>query len=256
MGILNTTPDSFSDGGLFLDSDSACNHALHMVNDGADIIDIGGESSRPGAEGLDIQTELDRVIPVIEEIRRSTDNVISIDTTKPDVAEAALKAGANIINDISGFRNNAMIIVAVKYQKPVIVMHMQGDPRTMQQNPTYENVVLEVRDYLLKQAEKLENAGFDQKNIIIDPGIGFGKTVEDNFAIIRDLKIFTATGYPVLMGPSRKSFIGHTLDLPPDKRLEGTAAAVTASVMNGADILRVHDVKEMKRVVTIAERFR
>lgn len=256
MGILNTTPDSFSDGGLFLDPGTAIQHALRMSDEGADIIDIGGESSRPDAGEIDVDTECERVLPVIEVLRDNTDIVISIDTVKPVVAEAALEAGANIINDISGFRNNAMINVAVKFQAPVIIMHMQGTPQTMQKTPHYDDIVTEIKAYLKHQAEKLEYAGCGRKNIIIDPGLGFGKTADDNFTLIRKLKSFTDMGYPVLMGPSRKSFIGFTLDLPPEERVEGTAAAVTACVMNGVDIIRVHDVKEMKRVVRIAEKFR
>ncbi len=255
MGILNITPDSFSDGGLFLRGENALSHALSMVKDGADIIDIGGESSRPGADSLDEETELARVIPVIESIRKESEIVISVDTMKPVVAEKAIESGANIINDISGFRQGAMVDVAVKHQTPVIVMHMQGEPATMQINPEYRDVVEDVRSYLDTRTKEIVDKGIQRKNIIIDPGIGFGKSVEDNFTLIRGMTRFVDLGYPVLMGPSRKSFIGQTLGLPVEDRLEGTLAAITACVMNGAKILRVHDVKENHRAIQLASHF-
>ncbi len=256
MGIVNITPDSFSDGGLFFDKEHAIQHALGLHKDGAHIIDIGGESSRPGAKPISTEEEKMRVLPVINGIRKMSDVLISIDTMKPEVARSALDAGANIINDISGFRNSGMVQVATEYQVPVVVMHMQGDPLIMQDNPVYHNILEEINHYLTRQVNTLVAEGCLRHNIIIDPGIGFGKSVEDNFTIIAHLEKFKTLGRTLLVGPSRKSFIGKTLMLPVEDRVEGTSAAVTASVINGADIVRVHDVKEMSRVVKIAQKFR
>ncbi len=255
MGILNVTPDSFSDGGKFDNTEDALTHALTMEQEGADIIDIGGESSRPGAKPVTLENELSRVIPVIERVRNNSDIPISIDTYKSQVAEEALQAGANIVNDISGLRFDEKMVNVVRTRKaPVIVMHILGNPQNMQSNPVYDNVITDLLLYFKERITHLDKSGISQSDIIIDPGIGFGKTVEHNFEIIRELNEFLQLGCPILVGPSRKSFIGNTLDLPPDQRLEGTAAAVTASIMNGAAILRVHDVKEMRRVIKIAEK--
>ena len=255
MGILNVTPDSFSDGGKFDNTENALTHALTMEQEGADIVDIGGESSRPGAKPVTLEDELNRIIPVIERVRSNSDIAISIDTYKSQVAEEALKAGANIVNDISGLRFDENMVNVVKACKaPVIVMHILGNPQNMQSNPVYDNVITDLLLYFKKRIAFLSKSGVSKSDIIIDPGIGFGKTVEHNFEIIRKLNEFLQLGCPVLVGPSRKSFIGNTLDLPPDQRLEGTAAAITASIMNGAAILRVHDVKEMRRVIKITEK--
>jgi len=255
MGILNVTPDSFSDGGKFDRVDTAIEQAVKMVAEGAEIIDIGGESSRPGAEPVSLTEELDRVIPVIENLRENSDIIISIDTYKSNVAEKALNAGANIINDISGMQfDSKMVEVASKYDVPIIIMHMLGNPQNMQKDPLYKDVTTEIISFFEGRIKYCVDNGIDRNNIIVDPGIGFGKTVEHNFTIIRDLKKFESLNCPILVGPSRKSFIGTTLNLPVDQRVEGTAAAVTASIINGANIIRVHDVEEMNRVIKITEK--
>ena len=254
MGILNVTPDSFSDGGKYDSSLTAISHAIKMENEGADIIDIGGESTRPGAKPVDIEEELKRVIPVIEGIRKESNIVISIDTYKSNVASKAISAGANIINDISGLRFDAnMVHFASEAQVPIIVMHMLGNPQNMQSNPSYSNLMNELITFFQERVDVLTSKGINKNNIILDPGIGFGKTTDHNFTLIRELGQIVDLGYPVLVGPSRKSFIGKTLNLPLEDRIEGTAAAVTAAIMNGTRIVRVHDVKEMLRVVKMTE---
>lgn len=253
MGVVNVTPDSFSDGGQFHTVKEAGEYALKCVKEGVDILDIGGESSRPGAEPVSVSNEKDRVLPVIDYIRSKNDAVISIDTMKPEVAEAALQIGANIINDISGVRDPEMISLAASQKTPTIIMHMLGNPRTMQLNPEYENLIEEIKSFLLDQAGKLIAAGLPENHVILDPGLGFGKTVQDNFLILKNLNQFSQYGHPVLIGPSRKSFIGNTLNEPPENRVMGTAAAVTAAIMHGARIIRVHDIKAMKQVVLITE---
>jgi len=255
MGILNVTPDSFSDGGKYFSVDSAVTRALEMIEQGADIIDVGGESTRPkGVYGetqkISADEELNRVIPVIERITKSTDVVISIDTTKSIVADEALKAGASIVNDISGLKFDEQIAtVTSKYHATLVVMHIQGTPETMQEHPEYDDVVLEVKNELRRSIEKAKSAGV--RNIIIDPGIGFGKNLEHNLKLLKHLKDFQELGQPILIGTSRKGFIGSLLNTTVDERIEGTAASVTVSIMNGANIIRVHDVKEMKRVAIV-----
>jgi dihydropteroate synthase len=253
MGILNVTPDSFSDGGKYYDVESAVAHGLKMVEDGADFIDIGGESSRPGAAPLSAEEEIRRVVPVIEKLAKESDIPISIDTYKSEVAEEGLEAGASIVNDITGLHHDAQLVeIIAKYSASVVLMHIKGTPKTMQENPHYDNVIEEIISYLGKGIASAQNAGVDQ--IILDPGIGFGKSVKHNLIIIQQLKEFQRLGYPVMVGPSRKSFIGTILDLPVDQRLEGTAAVVAASILHGANIVRVHDVKEMKRVAMVVDR--
>tara|TARA_B100000925_G_scaffold227020_1_gene175521 strand:+ start:396 stop:1232 length:837 start_codon:yes stop_codon:yes gene_type:complete len=258
MGIVNVTPDSFSDGGKFFSPEVAISHASKLITQGADIIDIGGESTRPGAEQVSESEELKRVIPVIEKIR--TDNptiLISIDTTKASVAKHAVEAGANIINDVSGLSfDNNMISVVESFNIPVVIMHMKGNPQNMQLNPDYKDIVNEILDFFKMKIEIAIQSGINRSMIILDPGIGFGKTVEHNFELLSRLNEFNVLELPIMIGPSRKSFIGITLDLPPEDRVEGTAAAVSAGVMNGASIVRVHDVKSMKRVVRIIEKVR
>ena len=254
MGILNVTPDSFSDGGKYTNSQKAVDYALKMEDEGADLIDIGGESTRPGAKPVTIEEELNRVIPVIDGIRRNTTIAISIDTYKSSVAATAITTGANIINDISGLRfDNDMIRLASELQVPVIVMHMLGNPQNMQNDPSYYNLMEELIFFFQERVDLMTSNGILKNNIILDPGIGFGKTVEHNFTIIRELSRIVGLGFPVLVGPSRKSFIGHILNLPPEERIEGTAAAVTAAIMNGSRLVRVHDVKKIRRVVKITE---
>ena len=257
MGILNVTPDSFSDGGEYYNLDKAIEYSLDLVNQGADIIDVGGESTRPGADTISIDNELERVIPVIKGIRSASSIPISIDTYKSSVAKEALDSGANIVNDISGLNFDSKMIDVVKnYNVPIIIMHIKGTPKNMQLNPTYDNIVDEIINYFNTQINLCLDYGIAKSHIILDPGIGFGKQLNDNFILIRELDTFANLGYPILIGPSRKSFIGLTLDLPVDERLEGTAAAITASIINGARIVRVHDVLQMKRVQIIADKIR
>jgi dihydropteroate synthase len=245
MGILNVTPDSFSDGGQFLDVDSAVSHALQMEKDGAYIIDVGGESSRPGANQVTETEELSRVLPVIESIRDKSQILISIDTYKSGVAKRALRSGANYINDISGLRfDPQMVNVAKEFECPVIVMHMKGTPQTMQKNPTYDDVCREIDDFFKERIDKLSKHGI--KKIILDPGIGFGKRLEDNLTLIRCCDLFRQHGFPVMAGPSRKSFIGMITGQPENKRLAGTLAAVQILVKKGVNILRVHDVRDTR----------
>jgi len=256
MGILNVTPDSFSDGGKFLNADDAVAQALRMQEEGADIIDIGGESTRPGAEKVSMDDEIKRVVPVIEALTKKLRIPVSIDTYKSQVAEAAILAGASVINDISGLRFDPdMAKTAAAHDLPVIIMHIKGTPENMQKNPEYTALIPEIRDYLFEGIEIAKRAGVRDDMIIVDPGIGFGKTVEDNLEIINRLDEFSTLGKPVLLGHSRKSFIGKLLgDLPADERVEGTAAVTAIGIYNGANIVRVHDVKEMKRVAVIADR--
>lgn len=257
MGILNVTPDSFSDGGRFGSVDAAVEHAIAMIEEGADIIDIGGESTRPkgvysGTRAVTAEEEMNRVIPVIERLCAVTDVPVSIDTTKSVVAEAALRAGASMVNDISGLKfDPRMAETAARYNAVLAVMHIQGTPETMQIDPVYTDVVAEVKEELSRSVEHARSAGVTK--IIIDPGIGFGKTLDHNLTLLQHLKEFETLGLPILIGTSRKGFIGTILDLPVDQRLEGTAASVAVSIMHGANIIRVHDVKAMKRVALVTD---
>jgi len=254
MGVVNVTPDSFFDGGRFLDPERAVERGLELVEQGADILDVGGESSRPGSEAVPAEEELRRVLPVLEGLRRRTDVFLSIDTTKREVARAAVDAGADIINDISAFRfDPSLLELAAASGAAVVVMHMLGTPKTMQLAPAYEDVVSEVRSFLEERAADAREAGVERERIIIDPGIGFGKRLSDNLALLNNLSAFKTTGYPVLVGPSRKSFLGALLGLPVEERLEGTLAASVLSVVRGAHILRVHDVLAVRRAVQTAE---
>ena len=255
MGILNVTPDSFSDGGKFIHPDKALSQAQYMERNGADIIDIGGESTRPGAVPVSLKEEIDRTIPVIEAIRKYSNISISIDTYKSEVAERALLAGADFINDISGLTfDSKMIEIVKKFDVPVVLMHIKGTPRNMQTNPTYIDLIKDLLEYFSFQIKKTLDFGIKKEQIIIDPGIGFGKQLNDNFILIRRLKEFSKLGFPILIGPSRKSFIGLTLDVPSENRLEGTLAAVSVGILNGASIVRVHDVKEVKQTVIITDK--
>ena len=255
MGILNVTPDSFSDGGRFFTQTDAVLHAFQMVKDGADIIDIGGESTRPGAEQVSLEKEIRRVIPVITKIRQKSSVPLSIDTYKSQVALEALKAGANIVNDISGLHfDPKMAQVIAEKNASVVIMHIKGTPKDMQSNPHYDDLIREIYDYLASAVELARKHGIRQ--IMIDPGIGFGKTAEHNLELINRLEEFRGIGVPILIGVSRKSFIGKILETPVEARLEGTAAAVTASILKGADIVRVHDVREMRRVALVADAIR
>ncbi|OGW37899.1 MAG: dihydropteroate synthase [Nitrospirae bacterium RBG_13_39_12] len=255
MGILNVTQDSFSDGGLYFDKSAAIKRAHQMVEEGADIIDIGGESTRPGSEPITIEEELRRTIPVIEALAKGINVPISIDTYKSEVAKRALDAGASMVNDISGLRfDPKMPEVVSQYNVPVIIMHIKGTPKDMQQNTVYGDLISEILDYLGDSIRVALKSGVSEDKIIIDPGIGFGKTFEHNLEIIHDLRKFSSLEKPILIGPSRKAFIGKILgEAATGERLEGTAAAVAISIMNGANIIRVHDVKEMFRVARVAD---
>jgi dihydropteroate synthase len=252
MGVLNVTPDSFSDGGQFMDVGKAVSHALQMEEDGADIIDVGGESSRPGADPVTVEEELDRVIPVIDGIRRNSQILISIDTNKSMVADSALQVGANWINDISGLRSDPeMIEVAHSFDCPVVLMHMKGTPQTMQQNPSYKDVIDEINLFFKQRIDTLAQKGVTK--IALDPGIGFGKRLEDNLELIRGSDRFKEHGLPVLVGPSRKSFLGKITGQAEDHRLAGTLAAVQVLVQKGVNILRVHDVRETRDFLKVMQ---
>ena len=255
MGILNVTPDSFSDGGKYLEKNNAINHALAMIDNGADIIDVGGESTRPFSDPVSLDEEISRVIPVIEGIRKESDVCISIDTTKSEVATAALNSGASLINDVSAMEVDPLMIdVALKFHCPIIIMHMKGNPKSMQDNPQYESLISDIKDYLQERVDFIVSKGINSKKIVIDPGIGFGKTVENNFEIINNLNHFTKMGFPVMLGASRKSFIGISLDLLEEDRLEGSLAANIIGLQNGAKIFRVHDVAETNKAFVIANK--
>lgn len=254
MGILNVTPDSFSDGGLWLDPEAAVAHGREMARDGAAIIDVGGESTRPDAEPVDEDEEIRRVIPVIEALADDPGIPVSIDTRKAAVARKAVEAGACIINDTSGEASDgSMTPVVAGTGAGAILMHSRGTPATMRSMTEYSDVVADVARFLASWAVRLEAAGVPQESIVLDPGFGFAKTVEQNLALLERLDEVLGLGYPVLVGTSRKSFIGAVLDLPDDERLEGTAATVAWAVSEGAHIMRVHDVKEMSRVVKMAD---
>jgi dihydropteroate synthase len=255
MGILNVTPDSFSDGGLYLDTQKAVERALRMEEEGADILDIGGESTRPGSEPVPLEEELRRVIPVIEALSGRLSIPISIDTYKAEVAKRAIEAGASVVNDISGLRfDPKMAEVVAEYDVGVVIMHIKGTPKDMQRDPHYDDLFGEITEYLKESIKLAKEQGVQEERIVVDPGIGFGKRPEHNLQIIKHLDRFTTLGRPVLVGPSRKSFIGLILGgVPPSERLEGTASAVAISVLNGASIVRVHDVKAMVPVVRVAE---
>lgn len=254
MGVLNVTPDSFSDGGRYLALEDALAHAQQMAADGADIIDVGGESTRPGSGGVPVEEELRRVIPVITRLAHLIDLPISIDTRKAEVARQAIEAGARIVNDISALTaDSAMSAVVAEAGVPVVLMHIKGTPKDMQENPSYDDPVGEIRAWLADRIADARRAGIQDTRLLIDPGIGFGKRVSDNVLILRSLSAFHSLGCPVLVGPSRKSFIGKILGVPEQERLEGTAAAVAMAVAYGAHIVRVHDVREMVRVVRMTE---
>ena len=252
MGILNITPDSFSDGGRFIGKDAALAQARAMLAAGAAILDIGGESTRPGAEEVSVEQELNRVIPVIEAICAELDCVISIDTCKAEVMKEAIAAGADIINDIKALSAPGALDVAVATQVPVCLMHMQGLPRTMQHSPAYQDVVTEVTDFLQQRADICIQAGVRKHQIILDPGFGFGKSLQHNYQLLSKLSDIVRLNYPVLAGMSRKSMIGQLVNAPADERLAGSLACATIAVMQGARIIRVHDVKETVQAVAVA----
>ena len=254
MGVLNITPDSFSDGGLYCEPHKAIEHGLRMAEEGADIIDVGGESSRPGSDPVSLDEELKRIIPVIEGLASRIEIPISVDTYKSQVAERAIEAGAQMINDISGLRFDPQIpAVAARYDTPLIIMHIKGAPKTMQQDPTYKDLIGEIVDYLREGIDKAERGGVDPQQVIVDPGIGFGKKVQDNLVIINQLDAFTTLGRPLLIGTSRKSFIGAVLDLEVRQRGIGTLTTVAVSVLKGAHIVRVHEVAPARQTVDMVD---
>ena len=255
MGILNVTPDSFSDGSRFFDFDAAIKHGMEMAEQGADIIDVGGESTRPGAEPVSALEEIRRTAPVISELSKRIDIPLSIDTTKADVATRALDAGAEIVNDISALRaDSQMVDVAVSYQVPVVLMHMLGSPKTMHKNICYNSIIEDITDFLKERVAFAINKGVERNKIMIDPGIGFGKSVgNDNFEIIREMGRFASLKLPILVGPSRKAFIGRLLNADVDERDLGTLATVSIAIYNGANIVRVHNVAQMKMAAKVAD---
>lgn len=255
MGVLNVTPDSFSDGGLYFGTDAAVERALEMERAGADIVDIGGESARPGAEGISAEEELSRVLPVLERLRGRLGIPISIDTQKAEVAERAIATGAEILNDVSALRTDAALAeVARRHRLPLILMHMRGVPRTMQQGPFARDVLCDVTSGLQAAVARARKAGVAKSQIILDPGIGFGKRFEQNYELLARLPELARLGFPLLVGTSRKTFIGHTLEgASPAERIWGTAATVAATILGGAHIVRVHDVAEMAQVVRVTD---
>ncbi|EKK5375283.1 dihydropteroate synthase [Morganella morganii] len=253
MGILNVTPDSFSDGGTHNTPAKALEHARKMIAEGATIIDIGGESTRPGAAEVSPEQEAERVVPVVAAIARESDVWISVDTSKALVIREAANAGAHILNDIRSFSEPGALQAAAQSGLPVCVMHMQGEPRTMQQAPHYQNVVREVYAYLEEQVARCTAAGIEKNHIILDPGFGFGKTLAHNYRLLDKLDVFHNLGLPVLAGMSRKSMIGQLMDIPPDERVAGSVACAVIAAMKGAQIIRVHDVKETVQAMKVVE---
>jgi dihydropteroate synthase len=252
MGILNITPDSFSDGGKFLEKDAAIRQALRLVEEGADIIDIGGESTRPGAQPVSVDEELARVMPVIEAVVPEINIPVSIDTSKPEVMRVTAAAGVGMLNDVNGFRAEGAVEVAAELGLPVCVMHMKGEPRTMQLHPEYGDVVREVGDFLVERVDALLAAGLARDMVCVDPGFGFGKTLAHNLELLNRLDELAQRGYPVLVGMSRKTMVGAMLDTPVDDRLHGSVALATVAAMKGASIVRVHDVKPTRDALRIA----
>ena len=254
MGVLNVTPDSFSDSGRYLEVNRAVEHGLAMAREGADIIDVGGESTRPLSEAISGDEELNRVIPVIKALSKELNIPVSIDTCKGAVAQESLKAGASIINDISALRFDPQIAsIAAQAGVPLILMHMKGTPQNMQTNPVYDDLISEILDFLANAVENATKAGVKEDLIIVDPGIGFGKTFNQNLQVIKALSRFASLNRPILLGSSNKAFIGHILDREPDKRDTGTMATVAAGVMNGAHIVRVHNVEKALETVKIID---
>jgi len=257
MGVLNRTPDSFSDGGKFMDEEAAFLHALQMAKDGANIIDIGGESTRPGLGSVCLEDELDRTIPIVERITKEIDIPVSIDTSKHEVALRAIRAGASMVNDITGLKGDPKMAEAISgFDVTVCLMHIKGTPKNMQDNPVYGDLMAEIKESLQESIDIAIFAGIDPEKIIVDPGIGFGKTAEHNLAIINRLLELKTLGKPICIGTSRKSFIGNVLRREVNDRIFGTAATCALAIMNGADIIRVHDVKEMADVALMVDAIR
>lgn len=256
MGVLNITPDSFSDGGDYFSRENALQHARRMVSEGAAIIDVGGESTRPGAAAVSLDEELDRVIPVIEVLGKTLTVPVSIDTRKPEVMQAAVAAGASLINDVNALQESGAVAMAAGLGVPVCLMHMQGIPESMQESPDYQDVVAEVNGFLLRRAQACIDAGIASQQIILDPGFGFGKTVEHNLQLLHHLEQLVSAGFPVLVGLSRKSLIAKVLDLPVDKRLHAGVALAVLAVWKGAAIVRCHDVRETLEAIRMCRAVR
>ena len=256
MGVINVTPDSFSDGGRFFDPEVAVAEGIRMVRDGADFLDVGGESTRPGSEPVPASVEIDRVVPVIKRLAGEVDAPISVDSRKAEVARAALDAGASIVNDVTAGSDPDMFETVREAGAGMVLMHMRGDPKTMHQLTDYQDVVAEVRAYLAARVEAAADAGIDRERLAVDPGLGFAKTVEHNFLLMKEIATFLDIGRPLVVGPSRKSFIGKVLGTEVDERLEGTAGAVAWLAAQGAHVVRVHDVKEMVRVTRVVDAIR
>lgn len=253
-GVLNITPDSFSDGGLYFGVDKALRQAERLIEAGADLLDIGGESTRPFSQPVPLEEELSRIIPVIKAIRERFDIPISVDTYKAKVAEEALSAGANLVNDISALRfDPKMAEVVARYQVPVILMHMKGTPQTMQIDPSYEDVIQEIKQFFEQRIEAAERAGIRREHILLDPGIGFGKRLEDNLKIIREVDAFFELGLPVMLGPSRKSFLGQILDKEARERDTGTMAVVALAAFQGVHLVRVHNVEMARDTIKVIQ---
>ena len=254
MGVVNVTPDSFSDGGLFLDPEAAVRHGVELAAKGADLLDIGGESTRPGSDPVPVNEEIDRVVPVIKRLAAEVDVPISIDTQKASVAAAALDAGASIVNDVSAGRHDPDMFDEVReLEAGMVLMHMLGDPKTMQVEPHYDDVVADVQAFLREGVEAAVMAGIERDRLCVDPGIGFGKTLEHNLTLLREIDAVRVEGVPLLVGPSRKSFIGRLTGAEPDDRIGGTAGAVAWLAAKGVEMIRVHDVREMRQVVQVVE---
>jgi dihydropteroate synthase len=253
MGVLNITPDSFSDGGVFLSPAHALDHACEMVEQGADIIDVGGESTRPGAEAVSVQQELDRVLPIIESLASRISVPISIDTSKPEVMLAAAEAGAGLINDVCALRVDGALEAANRTRLPICLMHMQGQPRTMQRDPVYDDVTAEVSGFLGQRVAAAEAAGIDRRRLLVDPGFGFGKTLDHNLRLLRELSDIRQLGFPVVAGLSRKSMIGMALELPVQQRTHASVALALIAAAQGANIIRVHDVAETVEALRMYE---
>jgi dihydropteroate synthase len=254
MGVVNVTPDSFSDGGRYLDHQAAVAHGVRLAEDGADILDVGGESTRPGSDQVSQEEEIERVLPVVKGLAAEVDLAISIDSRKAEVARQAMDAGAAIVNDVSAGRDPGMFEAVREAGAGLVLMHMLGEPKTMQREPRYDDVVADVRAFLLERIDAAVAAGIDRASIAADPGLGFGKTFDHNLSLMRRLDVFLELGVPLVVGPSRKSFIGTALgDLPVDQRLEGTLGAVAWLAAHGAHIVRVHDVRETVRVLRVID---
>jgi len=255
QGILNITPDSFSDGGRFIEPEKAFLRAIKMIEEGVDIIDVGGESTRPGSDPISVDEELGRIIPTIERIKKESDCLISVDTYKSNVASEAINSGASIVNDISGLTyDNKMASLIIEKNIPLILMHMKGKPKTMQEEPFYKDVISEICNFFKMQINQLRKLNVSFDKIILDPGIGFGKTLDHNLLILNNLNIIRKLGYPVAIGTSRKSFIGEILGLPTNDRIEGSISSNIVAIINGANIIRVHDIAEMKKAVFVLDR--